>query len=95
MIGEHGPQADERKEVERIPLTDSRLLDALAGQYQDKQRRRAISYTSRIRKGWAVCRTRMKEPRFVRSIPVDDLYMDQDTEEIHKCSLRDQTPTLL
>ena len=25
----------------------------------------------------------MKKTPFVRSIPVDDLYMDQDTEEIH------------
>ena len=25
----------------------------------------------------------MKKTSFVRSIPVDDLYMDQDTEEIH------------
>jgi len=40
-----------RKEVERIPVDHSRLLDALAEQYQDKQRRRAISYTSEIEKG--------------------------------------------
>ena len=25
----------------------------------------------------------MKKTPFVRSIPVDDLYMDQDTEEVH------------
>ena len=51
VIGEHVAPRPTRKEVERIPVDHSRLLDALAEQYQDKQRRRAISYTSEIEKG--------------------------------------------
>ena len=37
----------------------------------------------------------MKKTPFVRSIPVDDLYMDQDTEEIHNFSTRPDANFLL
>ena len=45
------PPKPKRKEIERIPVDHSRLLDAITEPYQDKQRRRAISYTTEIEKG--------------------------------------------
>ena len=44
-------RSKKRKEIERIPVDHSRLLDAITEPYQDKQRRRAISYTTEIEKG--------------------------------------------
>ena len=51
VVSEHVAPRPARKEVDRIPVDHSRLLDALSEQHQEKQRRRAISYTSEIKKG--------------------------------------------
>lgn len=51
VVGEKVAPKPKRKEIERIPVDHSRLLDAITEPYQDKQRRRAISYTTEIEKG--------------------------------------------
>lgn len=51
VVGEHVVPRPKKREVERIPVDHSRLLDALTEQHREKQRRRAISYTSEIEKG--------------------------------------------
>lgn len=51
VVGEHVVPSPKKREVERIPVDHSRLLDALTEQHREKQRRRAISYTSEIEKG--------------------------------------------
>lgn len=51
VVSEHVAPRPARKEVDRIPVDHSRLLDALSEQHQEKQHRRAISYTSEIKKG--------------------------------------------
>ncbi len=48
VVGEKVAEA-KTKEIERIPVDHSRLLDAITEPYQDKQRRRAISYTTEMK----------------------------------------------
>lgn len=55
VVGEKVAPKPKRKEIERIPVDHSRLLDAITEPYQDKQRRRAISYTTEIEKGGQAC----------------------------------------
>lgn len=51
VVGERVAPRPKRKEVDRIPIDRSRLLDAIAEQHQEKQFRRVISYTTEIEKG--------------------------------------------
>lgn len=51
VVGERVAPRPKRKEVDRVPVDRSRLLDAIAEQHQEKQFRRAISYTTEIEKG--------------------------------------------
>ena len=51
VIGERVAPPPKRREVERVPVDRSRLLDAVSEQHQEKQFRRAISYTTEIEKG--------------------------------------------
>lgn len=51
LVGERVAPRPKRKEVERNPVDHSRLLDAITEQHQEKQRRRAISYTTEVEKG--------------------------------------------
>lgn len=52
-VGEHVAARPKRKEVERIPVDHSRLLDAVYREYEkrERQRFRAVSYTSELEGG--------------------------------------------
>ena len=52
-VGEHVAARPKRKDVERVPVDHSRLLDAVSQEYgkREQQRFRAISYTSELEGG--------------------------------------------